>query len=524
MYTASIADFTERDPPMRIARTVAVLLFAALLTQLARPALAAAPLQEPPLDEATLGNLTYPTEYVEAGEVTLTDGVFEDVDARVNVMLAQELTAYGDLDGDGDTDAVVVLVSNTGGSGVFHDLYALLDQAGEAVPSQPSFLGDRVQIASISVEEEGAVVLAMMTQGPDDPMCCATLAVEQTWLLEDGALQLVDEVELVAGGDESEAAENALEAWDPAAAPRTATLTLGGSDGAWLDPALVSVFSGVTAGAEKVDAALLGIGCAGVVPATPDVVVEWTADERVDALRFFILSVGDPSLVVVTPSGEILCNDDLNPLMLDPMIEVPSPEEGRYAIYVGVFETQATFPGILVVTGLPLDPATFELGSLLPDRGVDPRAIPLELPLETLTLDDGPDYLEISAEDVPVAVDIVAGGEIPVFDVDLGNPLCTGFVAAEPTLRFSWDGEVEGLTLFVEAEQDTTLIVRDPNAAFQCADDTDGGANLNPSLALPSIPGAYEVWVGSFSPDTLVEGTLTIGGDPSVLPAPLSAE
>ncbi|MEZ4834604.1 MAG: hypothetical protein R2873_21880 [Caldilineaceae bacterium] len=66
--------------------------------------------------------------------------------------------------------------------------------------------------------------------------------------------------------------------------------------------------------------------------------------------------------------------------------------------------------------------------------------------------------------------------------------------------------------------------MQNPNGDFQCNDDTNGAANLNPSLDLTPIPGSYTLWVGSFEPTTVVEGTLTIAGSTDYQPAALTAE
>ena len=51
-------------------------------------------------------------------------------------------------------------------------------------------LGDRVQIKSLHIEN-GEIVVDMLTQGPDDPMCCPTQYVSKRYVLESGELVLV---------------------------------------------------------------------------------------------------------------------------------------------------------------------------------------------------------------------------------------------------------------------------------------------------------------------------------------------
>jgi hypothetical protein len=291
---------------------------------------------------------------------------------------------------------------------------------------------------------------------------------------------------------------------------------------------LVSVQSGA-AGAPAVDAQTLGETCAGYVPAQPDVVLNWSEDPSVDTLRLFILSTGDPVMTVVTPAGDVLCNDDYTPLVEDSYLEIPNPESGRYAIFVGSFEDAAITPGFLVVTSHDLSPATLDLSMIMP-RVADPSLARQSLPAESMLVDATPQAsadTTLSADNTPYTADIVAGGDLPAFDVELGNELCTGFITPEPTVAFSWTGDDGTLGVMVEADEDTTLIVRDAEGTYYCNDDAGGADNLNPALNLTAASGDYQVWVGSFDPDVQPQGTLTVGAEaltPVVLTAPDNAQ
>jgi hypothetical protein len=50
-------------------------------------------------------------------------------------------------------------------------------------------LGDRVQINSLVIEE-GEIVVDMVTQGPDDPMCCPTQEVVKRYELQDELVEV----------------------------------------------------------------------------------------------------------------------------------------------------------------------------------------------------------------------------------------------------------------------------------------------------------------------------------------------
>jgi hypothetical protein len=99
-----------------------------------------------------------------------------------------EPTAFGDLDGDGVADAAVLLVENSGGSGAFIYLAAVLNQDGEPNNQTTALLGDRVQVESLKIET-GQIQIEMLTHGPDDPLCCPTQETTASYTLE--ALELL---------------------------------------------------------------------------------------------------------------------------------------------------------------------------------------------------------------------------------------------------------------------------------------------------------------------------------------------
>ena len=123
------------------------------------------------------------------GKITLKDGHFEQAypGAASGVVVDEISEAQGDLNGDGRRDAAVVLAVSTGGSGVFEYLVAVLDQAGSALQSGTALLGDRVKINSLAIQD-GKIAVDMLTQGPNDPLCCPTQKTTASYLLKDGEL------------------------------------------------------------------------------------------------------------------------------------------------------------------------------------------------------------------------------------------------------------------------------------------------------------------------------------------------
>jgi heat shock protein HslJ len=141
-----------------------------------------------------LANISYLNEFAESGIVQLVDGIHRQPVVKGSatdlVVMLTNHAVFGDFTGDGAEDAVVVLVSQSGGSGSFYDLIVVRKQ-GETLSNIARIqLGDRVQIKNLHIDD-GEIVVNMLTQGPDDPMCCPTQNASNRYVLESGELMLV---------------------------------------------------------------------------------------------------------------------------------------------------------------------------------------------------------------------------------------------------------------------------------------------------------------------------------------------
>jgi hypothetical protein len=113
--------------------------------------------------------------------VTLVNGSYsEGSGASAFSIQMLEIYAFGDLNGDGNADAAILLAENGGGSGVFESVIAVLEQEGTPIQAGQALLGDRVRINAITIAS-GRVELDMLVQGPNDPMCCPSLAETQIY-------------------------------------------------------------------------------------------------------------------------------------------------------------------------------------------------------------------------------------------------------------------------------------------------------------------------------------------------------
>ncbi len=288
-----------------------------------------------------------------------------------------------------------------------------------------------------------------------------------------------------------------------------------------LDPTFVSVQAG-----GPVDSSLLRQDCKGFINQYPVVTVNWTG--TAPFVKAFFLSDSDTTMLVVTPDGQTLCNDDANENLLDPVIEIENPMSGEYHIWVGSYAKNQLVPGVLVLTANPeLNIGTFDLGSLI-RRPPLPEVKPAPAPIShTATLTEtikaqiaaAP---ALKAGSGPLTVDITATGDIPLFQLGLENEACNGLIAAVPDHILRWPAEGEALRIYFEGDADSTLLVVGPGGAVACSDDVEQGANINPLIALDNAPaGPYLIWVGRFNPDAPVTGQLTVTSDAAAVPAVL---
>jgi putative hemolysin len=145
--------------------------------------------------ETQLQNGQY--ELPDIGRFQLKDGKFEQRTGEGATQITQagfEEAASGDLNGDGQQDAVVDLWANTGGTGVFHYLVALLNKDGVLQQAASTLLGDRVKLKRLGIEPNGTIVVDFNGFGPNDPQCCPSQPLLRTYQLEGSALKMASEI------------------------------------------------------------------------------------------------------------------------------------------------------------------------------------------------------------------------------------------------------------------------------------------------------------------------------------------
>ena len=100
-----------------------------------------------------------------------------------------EPPAFGDLNGDGLKDAAVIIATNTGGSGTFHELIVVLAQKGQAADLQ---IGDRIQEKQLTIQD-GKIILDYLRQGPKDGLCCPSEHAKTTYQFQNGKLVVLND-------------------------------------------------------------------------------------------------------------------------------------------------------------------------------------------------------------------------------------------------------------------------------------------------------------------------------------------
>jgi heat shock protein HslJ len=183
-------------------------------------------LSTPTLERAA--NATYSGIW-ESG-VTLVDGGYESEASRQRAWLIEGVSAVGDLDGDGVDDRIVVLGENSGGTGSFVYVSALL-AADQGDPLRAVLVGDRVQLRGIDVDA-GEIRLAVVQAGEQDAMCCPGERATRRWSLSDGALREEPMQETGRLSLEAVAGDWTLVAWnigEPVELEAPITLTIAGT-------------------------------------------------------------------------------------------------------------------------------------------------------------------------------------------------------------------------------------------------------------------------------------------------------
>jgi hypothetical protein len=117
--------------------------------------------------------------------VQLEDGEYQEgalTDSDYTSVSVTDFIVRGDLNADGENEAVTIVTENYGGSGTFVFLVVYEYRNDEAVFLTSIFLDDRPLINHLAVED-GEIFISVVVHDSDDPMCCPTRATTRRYLL-----------------------------------------------------------------------------------------------------------------------------------------------------------------------------------------------------------------------------------------------------------------------------------------------------------------------------------------------------
>ncbi|RNC69339.1 MAG: hypothetical protein ED859_07595 [Desulfuromonadales bacterium] len=156
--------------------TNGTMTFAIVALGFALAACATAVPPRPSLAYEDLATATFRTAFAASGVATLSRGIYRErpvPEAATETIIRLDLPlATGDLNSDGDPDAVVVLISDPGGSGTFYELAAVVNDQGKPRHIASTLLGDRVRVVSLSIHS-GVIRATLLTHDPGDPALCS---------------------------------------------------------------------------------------------------------------------------------------------------------------------------------------------------------------------------------------------------------------------------------------------------------------------------------------------------------------
>lgn len=136
-----------------------------------------------------LGNLSYTGVFPDR-PIALKNGYYaysEGGSGKPHVSLVERLISTGDLNADGEQDAIFMLEDDSEGSGRLTFMVAVLSVYSDPKPVEAVILGGRSGVESLAVDGS-QVVVDIVTHGPGDADCCASWNVQAVYSLEDDRL------------------------------------------------------------------------------------------------------------------------------------------------------------------------------------------------------------------------------------------------------------------------------------------------------------------------------------------------
>ena len=221
-------------------------------------------------------------------------------------------------------------------------------------------------------------------------------------------------------------------------------------------------------------------GCSGFVTDNPS--FSLTHEPGRLGLGIYTNAGFDTTILINTPAGEWICNDDNDNLEnLNAGYYFASPASGRYDIWVGAYsESNVNGRAMLAISEYSESSWDTNLSATV--------SIP------ELSLSGGftPD---------PYTLSVSAGGSNQAANLQSS---CSGYVSPNPTYRLNFSPGSLGLGIYTIADFDTTITILSPSGIWYCNDDHANLENLNSGYYFTSpAAGNYDIYVGSYSEDNV---------------------
>ncbi len=260
------------------------------------------------------------------------------------------------------------------------------------------------------------------------------------------------------------------------------------------DPYTIQLISGGSINVDNVFSASSSAACTGFAAAAPDYRLYW--DGYTSLLEFDFIADDDTVMIVNDPNRGWWCDDD-GGSGLNPNMSFSEPLVGTYNIWIASYSRNDNLAGTLFISD-NTSPRTNA------SAGLD----------STNTPNFGSATLRAGFTPDPYTIQLTSGGTVDLDDLFTGDD-CRGYASESPDFRISWSGATSRLQFDFIADEDTVMVVRDPNSDWYCND--DDGEGLNPMVGLNDpISGTYNIWIGSYTYGDYISGTLAISDNTSL--------
>jgi hypothetical protein len=139
-----------------------------------------------------LSNAEYQLDAASTGKIKLIDGAYDeplapDSASKLQVNLGKE-QALGDINGDGQIDAIISLYVDPGGSGIFVYFSLVINQNGKPSPLPSYLLGDRIKIKSLSIAPNKVIVLFLDRKNSEPMSTAPSVEIVRQYLFQSNKL------------------------------------------------------------------------------------------------------------------------------------------------------------------------------------------------------------------------------------------------------------------------------------------------------------------------------------------------